>query len=163
MYEKEKKYVNKLFEDYSLLLSNNTNFTLLENKLSSIDSLKYDKELDIEKELIEIHKSKEIANNNENLFYNNEKYFYYNDNEPTQFETNFNTFISDFNNNLDDFCNTNFEKNNDIEKEKKIEELANDIIDEIINQEFNIKKFLSLFVNEFYQRMNNNYEKIIFD
>ena len=67
MYEKEKKYVNKLFEDYSLLLSNNTNFTLLENKLSSIDSLKYDKELDIEKELIEIHKSKEIANNNENL------------------------------------------------------------------------------------------------
>ena len=163
MYEKEKKYVNKLFEDYSLLLSNNTNFTLLENKLSSIDSLKFDKELDIEKELIEIHKSKETANNNENLFYNNEKYFYYNDNEPTQFETNFNTFISDFNNNLDDFCNTNFEKNNDIEKEKKIEELANDIIDEIINQEFNIKKFLSLFVNEFYHRMNNHYEKIIFD
>ena len=163
MYEKEKKYVNKLFEDYSLLLSNNTNFTLLENKLSSIDSLKFDKELDIEKELIEIHKSKETANNNENLFYNNEKYFYYNDNEPTQIETNFNTFISDFNNNLDDFCNTNFEKNNDIEKEKKIEELANDIIDEIINQEFNVKKFLSLFVNEFNQRMNNNYEKIIFD
>ena len=129
----------KSIYDNNTMLKNQNCFNFLLNYMIKIDEKQYDKELDIENE---IKLNKQIAI--EEKYYIND---FSSENYSTQFSTHYINSSFDFLNN-DNIDETNFEN----EKKEEIKELAEKIIEEIINQEFNVRQFICMFMNEFYHR-----------
>ena len=131
-------YIKTIYDNNTMLKNQNC-YNFLLNYMIKLDDKKYDKELDIENE---IKLKQQIAI---------EKKYYINDfsseNYSTQFSTQYINSSFDFLNN-DNIDETNFEN----EKKEEIKELAEKIIEEIINQEFNVRQFICMFMNEFYYR-----------
>ena len=131
-------YIKTIYDNNTMLKNQNC-YNFLLNYMIKLDDKKYDKELDIENE---IKLKQQIGL---------EKKYYINDfsseNYSTQFSTQYINSSFDFLNN-DNIDETNFEN----EKKEEIKELAENIMADIINQEFNVRLFISMFMNEFYYR-----------